>query len=241
MRSTLLRVDDSIIRVNRYANHLIISLDEGQLNLTHFASHIQKCNYPWCIEVIASEKEICLVTNEQFSQRNLGQLSQEYHSSDNHNNKQIHIPFVISESNDIEKVLAHYSASNSNNRIKSTADLSTLIEQTSFTISMFGFMPGFFYIKGIPRMYFMPRKSIPAKRVASGSIAIGGPYLGIYNTPSPGGWHVLAKTPININIDDIVGKLPIGTQIKFSSVSHEIYNHLEENNLGLTQYNESHA
>ncbi len=241
MKSTLLRVDDSIIRVSRYANHLILSLDEGQLDLTHFASHIHKRNYPWCTEVIASEKEICLVTNSQFSHRNLGQLSQEYNSFDNHRHKKINIPFVISESDDIKKVLAHYSASNSSNQIKSEAQLSSLIEQTSFTISMFGFMPGFFYLKGIPKTYFMPRKSIPAKRVASGSIAIGGPYLGIYNTTSPGGWHVLAKTPININIDDIVGKLPIGTLINFFSVSQEAYNNLKDNNLSLTQYNKSNA
>jgi allophanate hydrolase subunit 1 len=39
----------------------------------------------------------------------------------------------------------------------------------------------------------MARRPVPRPRVAKGSLAIAGPYTGIYPLASPGGWHHIGR------------------------------------------------
>ena len=73
-----------------------------------------------------------------------------------------------------------------------------LLTETEFQLAQFGFLPGFVYLTGLPNALQVPRKATPARHVAAGSVAIGGKYLGVYPTDSPGGWHVIGRvtTPI---------------------------------------------
>ena len=65
----------------------------------------------------------------------------------------------------------------------------------TFTVAHLGFAPGFIYLDGLSERFRRPRKATPRTRVPAGSIAIGGPYLGIYGTASPGGWNLVGTTP----------------------------------------------
>ena len=79
--------------------------------------------------------------------------------------------------------------------------LSQLIEihaSPSYRIHFFGFLPGFFYLNGLPEILHMPRKSIPNLTVPKGSVAIGGSQTGIYPGESPGGWHIIGRTPVSL-------------------------------------------
>ena len=241
MRSVLLHVDKTIIRAERYANHLLLTKEDGHIELTHLATHIYNSQLSWCKDVIASEKEICLILNDNYNPINLNQVSQINLETKENNSKIFYIPFIVNDSDDITKVLDTYSKSAMARHIKSIDDISRLIKNTAFRIGMFGFMPGFFYLKGLNTDFHMPRKSIPAKRVEAGSIAIGGSYLGIYNRPSPGGWHVLAHTPIIIEINDVINNLQVGTRIKFTAINQSYFNDLKSKNLTLTTYNKINA
>ncbi len=241
MMSVLLHVGNATIRAKRYANHLLLSKQDGHIDLTHLATHIYNSQFNWYEDVIASEKEICLILNENYSQINLNQLSQIKLTTEEYTTKEISIPFIVNESDDITKLLEKYHKSKKSQHIKSTEDISRLIEETAFKIGMFGFMPAFFYLKGLHSDFEMPRKNIPAKRVEAGSIAIGGSYLGIYNRPSPGGWHILAHTPIIIETNDVINKLQVGTKIKFTAINQQDFNELKSRNFTLTTYNNSNA
>ncbi|EAZ82633.1 5-oxoprolinase subunit PxpB [Algoriphagus machipongonensis] len=102
--------------------------------------------------------------------------------------------------------------------------ISELIEihsSVKYRIHFYGFLPGFMYLEGLSKILHQARKSMPDGQVPAGSIAIGGSQTGIYPSESPGGWHLIGQTPIELFNP---GKTPPvwakpGEQIKFYSIS----------------------
>lgn len=67
---------------------------------------------------------------------------------------------------------------------------------TVFFAYMLGFLPGFAYLGGLPKQLSLPRRSQPRLRVPQGSVSIAGEMAAIYPWESPGGWHLIGRTPI---------------------------------------------
>lgn len=65
----------------------------------------------------------------------------------------------------------------------------------TYEVWMIGFMPGFPYLGGLNPKLRVPRKATPDSYVPAGSVAIAEEFTGIYPADSPGGWHVIARTP----------------------------------------------
>ena len=65
-----------------------------------------------------------------------------------------------------------------------------------YTIAMFGFLPGFAYLSGLPANLALPRRATPRTHVAGGTIAIGGSQTAIGSVPGPCGWNVIGRTPL---------------------------------------------
>ena len=63
-----------------------------------------------------------------------------------------------------------------------------------YTVAFIGFQPGFGYLLGGDPLLAVPRRDEPRTRVPAGSVAIAGPYSGIYPRESPGGWRLLGRT-----------------------------------------------
>ena len=61
-----------------------------------------------------------------------------------------------------------------------------------------GFAPGFAYLSGLDPTLRLPRRATPRTSVPAGSVAIAGPYTAVYPTASPGGWHLLGHTDIEL-------------------------------------------
>jgi KipI family sensor histidine kinase inhibitor len=68
--------------------------------------------------------------------------------------------------------------------------------QTSQLVCMMGFLPGLPYLAGLPGEFRLPRRENPRVRVPSGSVAVAMAMSVIYPQESPGGWHILARTPM---------------------------------------------
>ena len=64
----------------------------------------------------------------------------------------------------------------------------------TFTVGFLGFTPGFAYLYGLPPAFRLPRRPSPRTLVPAGSIALAGPYVGIYPGATPGGWNLLGTT-----------------------------------------------
>ena len=66
---------------------------------------------------------------------------------------------------------------------------------TDQVVGMIGFAPGFPYLLGLPAALEVPRRATPRTSVPAGSVAIAERQTGIYPRSSPGGWHVIGRTP----------------------------------------------
>lgn len=65
-----------------------------------------------------------------------------------------------------------------------------------YRVAMFGFLPGFAYLSGLPAELATPRRETPRTRVPAGSIAIGGAQTALGSIEGPCGWHVIGRTPL---------------------------------------------
>ncbi|MFF8291963.1 allophanate hydrolase subunit 1 [Streptomyces sp. NPDC016309] len=63
-----------------------------------------------------------------------------------------------------------------------------------FRVAFCGFAPGFGYLTGLPAVYEVPRRATPRTAVPAGSVALAGPYTGVYPRASPGGWQLIGTT-----------------------------------------------
>lgn len=104
--------------------------------------------------------------------------------------------------------------------------------QREYVLFFYGFLPGFMYLGGLSERLYSPRKSVPDPVIEGGSVAIGGQQTGIYPMDSPGGWHVIGKTPYRL-FDSLRKKMPPflpGDRIRFCPISLNDYQALKVNN-----------
>ncbi|MBU3743024.1 MAG: 5-oxoprolinase subunit PxpB [Sediminibacterium sp.] len=69
---------------------------------------------------------------------------------------------------------------------------------TSYSVYMLGFLPGFAYMGTVDARIAAPRHQRPRKNVAPGSVGIAAQQTGIYPTASPGGWQLIGRTPLRM-------------------------------------------
>lgn len=67
-----------------------------------------------------------------------------------------------------------------------------------YFVYMLGFMPGLAYMGGLDAALHLPRRSSPRTKVPQGSVAIAESMTTIYPWESPGGWHLLGRTPLRL-------------------------------------------
>jgi inhibitor of KinA len=80
----------------------------------------------------------------------------------------------------------------------SRSEIINIHSSQTYSVWMIGFMPGFPYLGELPKELHIPRKSNPDPKLAAGSVAIAEEYVGVYPFDSPGGWHVLGRTPLRL-------------------------------------------
>lgn len=76
------------------------------------------------------------------------------------------------------------------------AEAVRLHAEPEYRVAFCGFSPGFGYLTGLPRRLAVPRLATPRTTVPAGSVAVAGPYTGVYPQPSPGGWRLLGRTDL---------------------------------------------
>ena len=67
-----------------------------------------------------------------------------------------------------------------------------------YLVYMLGFAPGFPYLGGLDERLATPRRATPRTHVPAGSVGIGGAQTGVYPIDSPGGWHLIGRTPLRL-------------------------------------------
>jgi KipI family sensor histidine kinase inhibitor len=67
-----------------------------------------------------------------------------------------------------------------------------------YTVAFLGFLPGFAYLDGLDATLATPRRETPRVAVPRGSVAIGGRLTAVYPNASPGGWHLIGSTALEL-------------------------------------------
>jgi inhibitor of KinA len=110
-------------------------------------------------------------------------------------------------------------------------DVVRLHSEPRYHVHMLGFVPGFAYLGGLDARLATPRRDHPRPKVPAGSVAIGGAHTGIFPLETPGGWHLIGRTPLRLftpgseppcllNPGDSVQFVPISAD-RFTSLSRE--------------------
>jgi KipI family sensor histidine kinase inhibitor len=65
-----------------------------------------------------------------------------------------------------------------------------------YHVYMIGFVPGFPYLGDLPEALQLRRRENPRVKVPAGSVAIAASMTAVYPYESPGGWHLIGRTPV---------------------------------------------
>ena len=133
------------------------------------------------------------------------------------NSKTIEIPayYDISVGIDLERI-----ASLHNLDINKVIKLHYNQEYFVYTI---GFLPGFAYMGDVDSKIAIPRLKSPRAKVNKGSVAIANKQCAIYPKDSPGGWNIVAKTPIELISKEYqnFSLLQIGYKVQFVPINKD--------------------
>ncbi|MFF3948598.1 allophanate hydrolase subunit 1 [Streptomyces sp. NPDC001902] len=99
-------------------------------------------------------------------------------------------------------------------------DVAGLHTGAEHRVAFCGFAPGFAYMTGLGARYGVPRRAEPRTSVPAGSVAVAGPYTGIYPRSSPGGWQLIGTTSVRLwDLErEPAALLAPGTRVRFVPV-----------------------
>lgn len=100
---------------------------------------------------------------------------------------------------------------------------------TELRVFLLGFLPGFPYLGELPEWLRLPRRATPRSAVPANSLAIAGAQAAIYPWVSPGGWHLLGRTPVRLF--DLANEarpalFAPGDSLRFTSIPADRYQQL---------------
>ncbi|MCK6617058.1 MAG: 5-oxoprolinase subunit PxpB [Cyclobacteriaceae bacterium] len=105
----------------------------------------------------------------------------------------------------------------------------------TYRVYMLGFLPGFAYMGIVNDKIATPRLTTPRKHVPAGSVGIAGNQTGIYPLDSPGGWHIIGRTPVKLF--DAHAENPAlfqpGDEVKFYPITKEEFRLFDQINVNL--------
>lgn len=99
---------------------------------------------------------------------------------------------------------------------------------TTYHVYMIGFLPGFPYMGDLPARLALPRRENPRTNVPAGSVAIATTMTAVYTLESPGGWHILGRTPVPLwtRHRNPPAVLAAGDKVRFAPVDRQEFERL---------------
>jgi KipI family sensor histidine kinase inhibitor len=180
-----------------------------------WAAAVRECHWPGVTDVVLAYRAVAVFADPELV--DLLELESRLRAIEPvpesaRQGKWIAIP-VLYDGADLDAVAAR-----SNLSQDQVIDLHSGVEYHVFAI---GFLPGFPYAGYLPPgLSGLPRREAPRLRVPAGSIGIAGRQTGIYPRESPGGWHLLGRTPLCIaDLDEGYFPIRAGDRIQFVPIS----------------------
>ncbi len=227
---TSLSIGEGILEVYNYNDDFIILKSPSHQSLPLVGKAIYKHNFQFVDEVIATETEILIKLNKEYKSGDVNQFEQLVISTATQA-RTVRLPIYFRENPDWGYVTQHTGMT--------MDDYIHRLMEVRLSAAMYGFLPGFVYMRGIPDYMQVPRKATPDIKIPENSFAIGGPYTGIYSLPSPGGWLVLGEVATSIISPHTLPpiRLQIGDRIKIESITKQELDDIKNNKMTLESYN----
>ncbi|CAM5731393.1 MULTISPECIES: 5-oxoprolinase subunit PxpB [Niallia] len=106
----------------------------------------------------------------------------------------------------------------------SEEEIVEIITSNAYYVYMIGFIAGLPYMGNLDERIAVPRKSNPRVKVPKGAVAIANQMTSIYTVESPGGWHIVGWTPMDI-FDETKNPpnfITAGDYVKYEPISAEV-------------------
>jgi KipI family sensor histidine kinase inhibitor len=106
-----------------------------------------------------------------------------------------------------------------------------------YLVAMLGFSPGFPYLLGLDPALAVPRLATPRRRVAAGSVGIGGAQTGLYPVAGPGGWRLIGRTPLSMFDPDaeVPSRVLPGDRVRFVAIDEDRFADLQRRDAGASR------
>ncbi len=193
---------DYELKFSRYNEHSILIewpavMDKNMLkNILDYKKSIQNSNIELVVEVINTYNSLLIIYDLTIDDvygeiSRLKSLKIEADTNEESSSKLWRIPVCYDDDFGIDLEAFSKEKQISKNEVIE------LHSSAIYTIFFIGFLPGFLYLGGLDKKLYLDRKSTPNLDIKKGSVGIGGNQTGIYPKNSPGGWHIIGKTPID--------------------------------------------
>ncbi|GLX78028.1 allophanate hydrolase [Thalassotalea insulae] len=109
---------------------------------------------------------------------------------------------------------------------QTTTAVIELHSQRLYRAYALGFTPGFCYLGSLAKELVLPRKQTPRLAIAKGAVAIAEQQTAVYPNVSPGGWHIIGKTPIEmyqVSNNDFSPTINVGDMVKFIPIERSTF------------------
>jgi len=196
----------------------ILSLENNK-KVQQFANAIKNANINGITSIITAMTNISIKYNPFIIHFN--QLEKKLKSLPKMNNekneckKKIYIPVTFDEKYGLDLPAI------SDRTDLTKENIIHIICSNIYYVYMIGFIAGLPYMGDIDKRIHLPRKANPRVTVPKGSVAIANQMTDIYTVESPGGWHIIGWTPMDLfNIrKDPPNRLSPGDYVKYEPIS----------------------
>jgi inhibitor of KinA len=117
----------------------------------------------------------------------------------------------------------------SDNLDLSIEDIISLHSKRVYHAYALGFTPGFCYLASIDKSLQVSRKEKPRLVIPKGAVAIAEQQTAVYPLKSPGGWHIVGQTPIEMfsaTDNSFSSTITVGQQVFFNPINKDEFHSL---------------
>ena len=98
-----------------------------------------------------------------------------------------------------------------------------------YRVYAIGFAPGFAYLGEVDARIASPRLATPRQSVPRGAVGIADRQTAVYPAPSPGGWNLIGRCPVQMFDLNLPEPMPVkvGNRVRFEAIDRTTYLQLE--------------
>ena len=106
-----------------------------------------------------------------------------------------------------------------------TEEVVQIHQAGEYRVYAIGFAPGFAYLGEVDERIATPRLATPRQHVPAGAVGIADRQTAVYPAPSPGGWNLIGRCPVQMFDLNAAEPMPVkvGDRVRFEAIDRATY------------------